>query len=409
MSQSQPHVLIIGAGPGGLALAQGLKRSRLPFTVFERDALLDSRRQGYRLKIAGDVAAKLQSTVTPRAWAAIKGTCAETGLGETNLNATDAAVTASRKQALPASAQAPLAADRGLLRWALMEGIHDHVRFGKKLLSYRLLSSSQRSEHARVEAVFDDGTTSAGTLLVGADGSRSAVRAQHIPDCEFLDTGVCCVYGKSALNADLRARLPERHLRWITVVRDQTPIIQSIIDKKSSPVTMVYEACRFRNRQIYPHLPEDYVHFGIMFPKDLLGQGTSDQAIDERLRSDAHGVSLDTTSEWDPSIRALVELQDRDLTYGMRILTAPMDIPAWPTSGAVTALGDAVHVMSPAGGVGAVAALNDAILLTTILRDEGINMSSIKKFEDAMRQSAATWIHRSMMAGSVMLDLPAVQ
>lgn len=410
MSVSQPHVLIIGAGPGGLTLAQGLKRNNIPFTLFEQDTSLDSRRQGYRLKFSGDVAAKLQSTVLPETWTIIKATCAETGLGETNLNATDAAVTASRKQALAASDEAPLAADRGLLRWALSQGIHDHVRFGKRFASYRFLSSNNGQDEddgtGLVEALFEDGSTAQGHLLVGADGSRSAVRAQHIPAYDFLDTGVCCVYGKSTLNAELRSRFPEKHRRWITVVQDRTPIIQSIINKKSSPVTMVCEPCHFSNRHVYSHLPEDYVHFGIMFPRYLLGRNLSNHAADERLRTDAHGVSMDVTSEWDPSIRSLIELQDRDLTYGMRILTAPAVIPAWETSGRVTALGDAVHVMSPAGGVGAVAALNDAATLAKIIHDEGVSISSIKTFEDAMREYSRICIVRSMMAGSKMLDLP---
>lgn len=67
------------------------------FTLFERDACIDSRLQGYRLKISGEISTKLQSTVTPEAWSIIKATCADVGLGETNVNATDARVTACRR------------------------------------------------------------------------------------------------------------------------------------------------------------------------------------------------------------------------------------------------------------------------------------------------------------------------
>ncbi|MDE1011873.1 MAG: NAD(P)-binding protein, partial [Paraburkholderia fungorum] len=42
------HVSIVGAGLGGLCLAQGLRKAGVPFDVYERDAAAESRTQGYR-------------------------------------------------------------------------------------------------------------------------------------------------------------------------------------------------------------------------------------------------------------------------------------------------------------------------------------------------------------------------
>jgi len=50
---SPPHILIIGAGMGGLALAHGLKKHNISFHVYERDAIRDYRAQGYRIRIGG--------------------------------------------------------------------------------------------------------------------------------------------------------------------------------------------------------------------------------------------------------------------------------------------------------------------------------------------------------------------
>ena len=41
------HVLIIGAGIGGLTLAQGLRKQGISFEIFERDASAEARGQGY--------------------------------------------------------------------------------------------------------------------------------------------------------------------------------------------------------------------------------------------------------------------------------------------------------------------------------------------------------------------------
>ncbi len=47
----QNKILIIGAGLGGLALAQGLAKAGLDAAVFERDESPASRPQGYRISI----------------------------------------------------------------------------------------------------------------------------------------------------------------------------------------------------------------------------------------------------------------------------------------------------------------------------------------------------------------------
>lgn len=50
-SSPPSHVLIIGGGITGLLLAQALKRSDVPFTVFERDPTLSHRGRGWGLTI----------------------------------------------------------------------------------------------------------------------------------------------------------------------------------------------------------------------------------------------------------------------------------------------------------------------------------------------------------------------
>ena len=57
---SKLKIVVIGAGVGGLALAQGLKKAGLQVAVFERDVEPESRQAGYRLSISPSGAAALR-------------------------------------------------------------------------------------------------------------------------------------------------------------------------------------------------------------------------------------------------------------------------------------------------------------------------------------------------------------
>ncbi|KAH7382518.1 hypothetical protein DE146DRAFT_230771 [Phaeosphaeria sp. MPI-PUGE-AT-0046c] len=396
---SGPHVIIIGAGIGGLALAQGLRKRGISFSVYERDALLDSRFQGNRIKIAGELRHKLVELLNPEVWAILEETSATTVVGETNLRASDASITACRRGRLPPGVGPPLTVDRGLLRYALITGIAEHVHFGHQYERYELLEEEDNSKND-VRIFFGNGSVTEGTLLVGVDGARSRVREQLIPGPSYVeDTATCCIWGKSPLSTELQDRFPARHRRWLTIVRDEAPLTFSII-AGDGPVTMVLEACHFRNRDIHQHLPEDYVHWGILFHKGLLR--LNDEELDAALQ-DAPKLALDLTAEWDPSIRSLLELQNKTLTVGARILSAPLKIPAWGTSSAVTVLGDAAHVMSPAGGAGAIAVLNDAYDLASTVKEKGISLGSISEYEERMRAFAEVLLLRTNTAVMQML------
>ncbi|MCW6512739.1 FAD-dependent oxidoreductase [Lichenifustis flavocetrariae] len=79
--------------------------------------------------------------------------------------------------------------DRATLRQILLAGLEDVVEFEKRLDRYE-------SRGSQVVVHFADGTTAGGDVLVGADGIRSAVRAQRAPECETVDAGLGAIYGR---------------------------------------------------------------------------------------------------------------------------------------------------------------------------------------------------------------------
>ncbi|KAI7972818.1 hypothetical protein EIK77_003964 [Talaromyces pinophilus] len=391
------RVLIIGAGIGGLALAQGLKRANIPFTVFERDDRLDSRLQGYRLKIAGEVQAKLRELLTDEAWAKFEHVLAASAEGEMTLSATNGSIIASRRDRLRAGTPVPWTVDRGMFRDAMVTGIEESVLFCKQFVRYEL------DDHC-VKAVFADGSVERGLLLVGADGMRSVVRKQFLPDYRFADTGGCCIYGKTYITPELNEHFPGLRRRWITAVLDSSPVLQSIIFGES-PMSMILEPVQFtqyNNEQT--DLPKDYVHWGLLFSRDAIP--LDDATLDETLRSRPAQLALEMTSEWHTSVRSLCELQEQSLTSGMRVYSASPDMEVWAPSPRVTLLGDAIHTMSPAGGVGAVAALHDSASLAEIIRKDRVSETSIGHYEAKMREFSNLCIRRSFRAGGRLVKMP---
>jgi 2-polyprenyl-6-methoxyphenol hydroxylase-like FAD-dependent oxidoreductase len=80
---------------------------------------------------------------------------------------------------------------------------------------------------------------------------------------------------------------------------------------------------------------------------------------------DLRDLAVDLLEGWHPTLREIVSRQDPASVFPVKVRTS-VPAPAWETS-AVTLLGDAVHTMSPAIGVGANTALRDARVLAARL------------------------------------------
>jgi 2-polyprenyl-6-methoxyphenol hydroxylase-like FAD-dependent oxidoreductase len=68
------RVAIVGAGIGGLCLAQGLHRAGVDVTVHERRHARDDWLQGYRIHVNPHGSRALRDCLPPQRWAAFLGT-----------------------------------------------------------------------------------------------------------------------------------------------------------------------------------------------------------------------------------------------------------------------------------------------------------------------------------------------
>lgn len=403
-SSTAAHIIIVGAGLGGLGLAQGLKKHGISFTIFERDSTPDARAQGYRIKVFPENVPDLQYLMSSEIWAEFEATTAETVMVETCINAVDGRLLARRALRGPK----PYTVDRGFLRRILLRGIEDRIQWGKEATHYEVDVNNVGSP---VTVHFADGSTASGALLVGADGGRSNIRRQHVPHHIVVDPEAVCIYGRTYQTPELEKRIQPKLLRSFNIVRDVAPPIQQVIFNSELPISMFVERMHFPHRgPEHPDLPEDYMYWSMLAPSKLLG-GFSEEMVAKVFNSKTpKQLAMMLTEEWDDSTRCLVELQDETYAVSLRVITSTPELSEWEPSPFVTLVGDAIHVMSPSGGVGAAAALKDAVALTQALSGPGgISLSSIKEYEGRMRLAAKAAVERSFRGGKMFYGQPPLE
>ncbi|KAL8657430.1 MAG: hypothetical protein Q9226_001923 [Calogaya cf. arnoldii] len=166
---SEPHVLIIGAGITGLVLAQALKKNGVAFTLFERDPHVAARGRGWGLTIHWSLdtfwSLLPQHIVDKLPDVSVDPEASKRGENG-NFLFFDLRSGETRWQVPP---NKRIRVSRERLRALLLEGLE--VQWSKSL------SSISTSDPNSVTATFDDSTSATGTLLVGADGTRSRVRS----------------------------------------------------------------------------------------------------------------------------------------------------------------------------------------------------------------------------------------
>jgi 2-polyprenyl-6-methoxyphenol hydroxylase-like FAD-dependent oxidoreductase len=184
------------------------------------------------------------------------------------------------------------------------------------------------------------------------------------------------------------------------VVRDTAPVIQQVIWNSELPDSMFVEKMSFPGRdRAEIDLREDYLYFSMLLLTKLVGM--KDDAITNSLQRLSSEISLELTSEWHPSLRCMIELQDPSQGSAYRMISGPSELPKWETSDKVVLIGHVIHVMAQGGGVGVATALKGASILPDKLVSGGLTKESIGAFEYEMRGYAEACIRRSFAGGKM--------
>jgi 2-polyprenyl-6-methoxyphenol hydroxylase-like FAD-dependent oxidoreductase len=408
------EVLIIGAGLGGLCLAQGLRQAGIAVAVYERDPGPNTRPQGYRIHLNPDGSRALHTCLPASLFdlfAATSGEPARFPPAYLNEQLEDIAASIAAFPAITPPAQTDpfhphRAVDRLLLRSVLLSELDDVVYFGREFSRYERLSDG------RVRVIFADGTVATASLLVGADGTGSPVRGQLLPEAEVRDTGIRCVYAKtyvhSAVAPPVREALGPFMERAFTIVNG--PQGQSIFCGAFKTRLDVQAAAAS-----YPEIAQevgvgDYLMWVYAAPRAQFEHDFDEETSLRRTEGiDLLELVRQRITDWHSLLRALVEGAAPETAAVIGIREA-MPVAPWKTDECVTLLGDAIHAMMPTGGEGANVALRDAAelcqALIAVSKGTATQAESIASYEAKMLRDGFAAVQRSQALAHHLFKYP---
>lgn len=345
-------VLVIGAGMGGLTAALALQKLGFKVKLYEQAPAL------------GEVGAGL--TISPNATRALEFV----GLGPFMAEAADKPSSGALVHYRTGDVLTKTQRDGSFLeqygaeyyqihRADLHDALVAAVRANDEnaiLLSHGFDTLIQNE--TGVTATFTNGETVTGDLLIGADGSRSAVRAS------IIDT----VAPKFTGQAAFRGMVPAEAVKqYMTIANSTTTMGPGHI------FTRYY----LRHEALVNVV-------GIAKTEAWKEEGWSIPATREEFLTEYDG--------WNENVIGIINAIPKDKLFKWALFDRD-PIPEW-TVGRATLLGDAAHPMLPFLGMGAAMALEDGVVLARCL----------EKYESPAEAFAAYEVARKERTKGVLLD-----
>lgn len=365
-STTRKPILISGAGLASLLLARSLLRNSIPFLVFERDQSISFRGQGYRLRLSAQGLDAIEDVLGPgpegfpKFWDKCGKTGGSKGFSAVNpITGEDVVEEPKPEDTKPQQSKAAepskdsltsregktVGIARGDMRALFMEGCEPFVKWGHQVTGYELTPEG-------VKAVFQDGSKSVeGEMLIGGEGIYSKVAKQVSQGkIKTFDTGARGIHGQAPTTA-FRA-LGE----GVWMIKDKTDSAGDVF-----AITNVRSG----------DMDDPNIQFGWTMggTPGLIKPPNDDFAI---IGKPAADIAKSLTANWHPRVRSLFEQMDENEAAFWKITcSSPSGVPQWTNEPRVTVIGDAVHSMTPAGGIGANTACRDSALLGKLLGEAG--------------------------------------
>lgn len=392
-------IAIIGGGPGGLALAQGLKKNGIDTAVFERDTVRADYVQGFRMRIRQRGIDALKANLPDQLFQAFVDTLGlaptENLVFDEQFNRLDNVSLGSGE---PEDTHIEKSVSRITLRQILLSGLDGIFHTGKRFESYENLADGT------VVAHFADGSAVRANLLVGADGAGSAVRRQLLPELKSIDTGVRRLAGKITIENATRHGVSPLLTEFNTNIRPR--------DGRSLMVTShrvnsegyernglfgVEDPTHRDNAGFHFNNTTSYTWWNTAYDIDELG---SDDLLESLDGARLLEVLLAQTGHWDERILALIRHTDPSTVALLKVRSSTPGA-TWP-AGPVTLLGDSIHAMTYFRALGGNTALYDTGLLVPQLvstrRHGKPLMAAVNDYENAMRDHGYEAVRSSLSA-----------
>ena len=355
-------VAIIGAGPGGAAVANLLHKRGFAVSVFESDAAIDARPQGGSLDLRPDSGQRaIDAADLSHAFAHLSREDAKAfRMVDSYGNDMPGAGEETHEDAGPEIDRADL---RSMLVNALPVGM---IAWGKRV------HSVTPTDEGLWQLSLEGGDTVAADLVIGADGIGSRVRAA-LTDVQPIYTGVTMVAAYIRPELWRGSRVSEMLGEGSVMFAGGNKTI--FVQRCNHDVILLYYSMA---------VPQDW-------PKSAGFDMSDTDAVLTAVRDAYRG--------WSPEvIDMLTQVQDRFQLWPTSVM--PPDY-RWSSQPGITMLGDASHAMPPFTGKGVNLALLDALELADVLSsDPAASLDvAIARFEHVMQARTSQEIRACMQVG----------